>query len=88
VTPLLLALVGSAEAVVFYFRYRCGDQHSALWVAFWTLLVCVLRVAFVGLGVSAVLAGVPWWLAVLAYAVPAAVVTGFVHRAVKGQVKA
>lgn len=84
-TSALLAAVGSAEAVVFYFRYRCGDKHSAAWVALWTFLVCVLRVAFVGLGVSVVLAGVPWWVAVLAYAVPASVVTALTHHRVRNQ---
>lgn len=81
--PLLLAGVGAAEAVVYYFRYRCGDAHSPAWVGLWTWLTCVLRVAFVGLGVSAFIAGSPWWVAVLAYATPAAVVTAWVHHRVK-----
>ena len=76
---VLLGLIGSAEAVVYWFRYRCGDGHAAWWVALWTFMVCALRVAFVALGVSAAMSGMHWAVAVAAYAVPAAVVTGLVQ---------
>jgi len=74
---LLLAIVGTAEAVVYQARYR-ATHGTPIEAAGWTFAVCVLRVAFVSLGVSAALAN-QWAVAVLAYAVPAAVVTSAVR---------
>lgn len=72
----MLLLIGVAEAVVHQNRYR--STNGSAWAAgVWTLLLALLRFAWVALGVSAVLK--EQWLAAFAYAVPAAVVTGLVR---------
>lgn len=73
---LLLAVIGAAEAVVYQGRYR-ATHGSPFAAGAWTLLVCLLRVAWVALSVSAVLA--EQWIAAACYAVPAAIVTGLVR---------
>lgn len=73
----LLAVVGSVEAVVYQGRYR-ATHGSPLAAGLWTLAVCILRVAFVGLGVSAAMKD-QWAAAAAAYAVPAAAVTCWVR---------
>lgn len=76
-TLLLLAIVGAVEAVVYQGRYR-ATHGSVLAAGFTTSLVCVLRVAFVTLGVAAVMRE-QWAWAIVAYAVPAAIVTAAVR---------
>lgn len=74
---LLIALagIGAVEAVVYQGRYRAthGTPTAA---GVWTFAVCVLRVAFVGLGVAAIMRE-QWAAALLAYAVPASIVTAW-----------
>ena len=73
----LLLLIGVVEAVVYQGRYR-ATHGSALAATWYTLLVCLLRTAWLALGVSAILRE-QWIEASLIYAVPAAVVTGLVR---------
>lgn len=76
-TALLLGVVGMAEAVVYQGRYR-ATHGSPLAAGAWTLAVCLLRVGFVCLGVSAAMKD-QWAAALVAYAVPAAAVTAWVR---------
>lgn len=75
-TLLLLAIVGSVEAVVYQGRYR-ATHGTPMAVGLWTLAVCVLRVLFVGLGVGAIMGGAGL---VACYAVPAALTTYIASR--------
>lgn len=72
----LLALIGTAEAVVYQSRYRAthGTPRAA---GVSTFAVCGLRVAFMALGVQTFMASTPWWAVILAYAVPASLVTAW-----------
>jgi hypothetical protein len=70
-------LIAVAEAVVYQQRYK-ATNGSAWSACGWTLMVCLLRAAWLGLGVSAVLKD-QWLLAAVLYAVPAAIVTGLVR---------
>jgi hypothetical protein len=74
----LLALIGTAEAVVYQSRYRAthGTPRAA---GVSTFVVCALRVAFMALGVQSFMASTPWWAVILAYGIPASVVTGAVR---------
>lgn len=76
-TLLSLAIVGSVEAVVYQGRYR-ATHGTPLAAGLWTLAVCALRVLFIVFGVSAMLKG-DAIAAMLAYALPAACVTGIVR---------
>lgn len=78
-TLLLLAVVGSVEAVVYQGRYR-ATHGTPMAVGLWTLAVCVLRVLFVGLGVGAIMGGAGLVAAVACYAVPAALTTYIASR--------
>jgi uncharacterized protein (DUF983 family) len=83
-TLVLLAAVAVLEAVVYQNRYR-ATHGTPVAAGLWTFAVCVLRVAFVAMGVSAAMSGEHWLGVVLAYAVPAAIVTGLVRaREIKG----
>lgn len=77
-TLVWLAMVGAVEAVVYQGRYR-ATHGTAFSASGWTLLVCVLRVAFVSLGVGAMLGNAGVVPAMLCYGVPAAIVTGLVR---------
>ncbi len=72
---LLLAAVGTAEAVAYVWRYGSAVRGSALSQAGSTVIVAALRVLFVAAGVTAVMRSVPLPLVLLAYAVPAAAAT-------------
>jgi hypothetical protein len=76
---ILIALVGSLEAVVYQGRYR-ATHGTARQAAYWTLAVCCLRVWFVALGVGVMLGEAGVFGAMACYAIPAAVVTGLVRR--------
>lgn len=60
-------------------RCKSAVEPGALRSAFWTFFTCVLRVVFVRLGITAVLAGTDVVIAIAAYAIPAAVGTFIVH---------
>jgi uncharacterized membrane protein SpoIIM required for sporulation len=77
---LTLALIGILEAVAFVWRYRASLAHRFAGTFASTLAVCILRVLFVAAGVSAVLKETPIIVAVLAYAIPAAVVSGYLDH--------
>jgi len=62
---------------VYQARYR-ATHGTPTAVGLWTFGVCILRVAFVALGVSAVIRE-QWALALFAYAVPASIVTAIVR---------
>jgi hypothetical protein len=78
-TIVMLALLGAAEAVVWMWRMRTAASAASRWhAAAWTLATCVLRVAFIALGVSATLAG-DWLVAGAAYCLAASGTTWLVH---------
>jgi hypothetical protein len=75
-TPaLLIPLIAVAEAVVYHWRYVAATRGSPERNAVLTFVVAALRVGFVLGGVSAIMANVPAWQVVLAYAVPAGLAT-------------
>lgn len=77
---LLLALIGILESVVMLERYRSANKASASRSALSAALVCGLRLAWLGAGVSAIMAGVGWFLAACCYVLPAAIGTYITHR--------
>ncbi len=77
-----IALIGAAEALIWYYRLSVVNQDRAYHVALSTLLVCVTRVAFVSAGVSSVIAG-DVLVNGTVYCVSAAVFSGAVHYIVK-----
>lgn len=74
-----LALLGPVEAIVYLHRYRSANRPGAMESALSTVAVCVTRAAFTWIGASAVIASEPVWAVIVCYAVPAAIVTYFVH---------
>lgn len=64
----MLIAVGSAEAVVYLFRYRSAVQHSAARSALATFLVAGLRIAWLYTGVWAFTADAHPALVLLCYA--------------------
>lgn len=74
-----LAILGTAEAVVILLRCKSAVEPGPMRSAFWTMATCVLRVVFVQTGISAVIDGMPMYVAIAAYALPAAVATYAVH---------
>lgn len=75
----LLVLISAVEAIVYHFRYRSAANRSALHAAFWAAMVCSTRLVFTILGVTAVIQKAPLVPVVLAYVVPASLVTFIVH---------
>jgi hypothetical protein len=74
-----LALLGIADAAVYLFRFRTSVGKS-IWLSNAAcFLVCVSHVAKALLGAGALIHGVSWWAAILAYAVPATAANGVVH---------
>jgi hypothetical protein len=76
----ILALIGILEAVAFVWRYRASQAHRFTGTFLSTLAVCILRVLFVVTGASAVLKEAPIVPVVLAYAIPAALVSGYLDH--------
>lgn len=78
-TLLMLAGVGMVEAVVWLFRMRTSMATSVWASTLAGFLVCLTRIGFVMIGVSAMMANLPWWQVVGAYAVPATAATAAAH---------
>ena len=76
---MLLAMLGVCEAVAHTRRLAVAVRSSAMMAAVAAGCICVLRMVFVWMGVSAFLADGAWWFSVAAYVIPAAVATGVVH---------
>ncbi len=78
-TLILLALIGSVEAVVYLVRYRTAHHPSAMVSAASTFTVATMRILFVVVGAQSLMRGEPWWALVAAYAIPATVATHLAH---------
>lgn len=74
---LTLILVGIIESCVFVWRYRAVQARKFWTTALSTAAVCACRVIFVAAGVSAVLKDVHVVAAIAAYAIPAAILSGW-----------
>lgn len=76
---LLLALVGAIESIIYWWRIRTATKPGAWQCGLSTAFVCASRLVFMFSGFSAFARGVdPVW-AILAYTVPASVLTGLIH---------
>lgn len=80
---LLLAFIGSLEGVVYLIRYRTAVGRSATASASSAFCLAVMRVMFLLAGVSVILKESNWAVAVIAYALPAAVATWLAHEALE-----
>lgn len=80
---LVLAAVGTAEAMAYVWRYGAAVRGSPISQAGSTMVVACLRVIFTAAGVAAVMRSVPLPVVLLAYAVPAGVVTWWL--AIRGE---
>lgn len=76
---LTLSILGVVEAVVLLYRMRTAVGACRWRSAAATLAVTVTRILFVLVGASAALSAVPWWQAVVCYAIPATLATALVH---------
>jgi hypothetical protein len=83
-----LAAIGVSEAVAYHYRYSRASTDQAIAAAVSTIAVCGLRVAFVYVGASAVLADALLIAAAGLYVLPAAAATYAVHRWDRGRVTA
>ncbi len=86
-TLLWLSIVAVCESLAFVWRYSAAVRGSALAQGGSTVIVCVLRVLFVQVGVSAMMRDVSPLLVIASYAIPAGVVTWWVARAKTREVK-
>lgn len=77
---ILLAAIGTAEAVIYLLRYRSAVERSAWKSGVHSMLVCSLRVTFIIAGVGAMLESTNPVALGLAYALPAAITTGLLHE--------
>lgn len=74
-----LCLIGAIEAVVLWHRYRSANGDNGRASALWTFATCAVRVAFVA-GLVDGLDNHHWAVLLVAYALPAALVTWGLHR--------
>ena len=79
-----LSVLAVAEAAVYRWRIRTAvavaSHHAALRSAASTGLVCLVRIAFVWLGASAVMRGEAAVVVVMAYVWPAVIADYLLHR--------
>lgn len=77
---LWLSLIGTVEAIIYLFRYRSATERNPWISAITHLSIASMRIVFIMIGVSAVIAGTPWILAIGAYAIPGTVITFILHE--------
>ena len=75
---LTLTVIGVVESAVYVWRYRAATRKCPWQAGLSTFATTAMKLVFVWVGAGAVIAGTPWWAAMLAYAVPATVATGVV----------
>lgn len=82
---LTLILVGIVESCVFVWRYRAVHARKFAHTALSTAAVCTCRVLFVAAGVSAILKDIHIAAAIAAYAIPAAILSGWLDSVSKNE---
>lgn len=75
-----IALIGALEALVFLHRYNSATKPHAGYAAASSMVVALMRVAFVLAGVSAMMRGANPVMLTLAYIAPVGLVTFLEHR--------
>jgi len=79
---LLIALVAFAEAIVHLLRYRSAHSPSWVWSSVTTMLICITRLCFVGVGARAAITGggEDFLVAGLVYVSIATATNAWLHR--------
>lgn len=76
---LLLAMLGTAEAIVFLDRYRSAVGRRVWSSTRSCFLTTTLRILFIYAGATAVMKGVPFLGLVAAYVLPACIANHLTH---------